>query len=215
MKRLTMLFLLAALLLTACSPAFLQEYMTAPGGILLQDDFSQPSGMWPVGSADLGATSYYQGAYRVQVNAPNADFRAVAGKKYYNVRLDVLAGKFGGPDANRIGLICRYLDAGNFYFFVMTSDGFFAVGKMLNGESMLLGSDAFEPTLAIHTGMNINNLRAECVGSTLRFYINDTLVSEVQDTAFTAGDVGFLAGTFDMPGADIVFDDFLVVKAAP
>jgi len=34
----------------------------------------------------------------------------------------------------------------------------------------------------------------------------------VNDDDFTSGDVGILAGSFDKPGSDIYFDNFVVYK---
>jgi hypothetical protein len=34
----------------------------------------------------------------------------------------------------------------------------------------------------------------------------------VQDATLNAGDVGLLAGTFDQPGVDAIFDNFVALK---
>ena len=64
----------------------------------------------------------------------------------------------------------------------------------------------------IKTGADVNNLRADCNGDTLAFYVNGFKLAEVQDSTLTHGDLGLLAGTFDQPGVDIVFDNFVVLK---
>ena len=70
-------------------------------------------------------------------------------------------------------------------------------------------------TLIEHSAVNMgnaqNHIRADCIGDTLTLYVNGQQVSTVQDAAFTSGgDVGIFAGTYDTPGADIHFDNFVV-----
>ncbi|NJN80226.1 MAG: hypothetical protein HC797_07025, partial [Anaerolineales bacterium] len=43
-------------------------------------------------------------------------------------------------------------------------------------------------------------------------YVNGFQVAQAQDSTLTSGDVGILAGTFDTPGVDIVFDNFVVLQ---
>ena len=38
------------------------------------------------------------------------------------------------------------------------------------------------------------------------------LLTEVTDTTFASGEVGLIAGTFDTPGTDVLFDDFTVYQ---
>ena len=63
---------------------------------------------------------------------------------------------------------------------------------------------------AIETGNVTNDIKVDCVGSTLTLYANGSQLISVEDTAFASGDVGLLAGTFDTPGTDIHFDNFVV-----
>ncbi|NWF64846.1 MAG: hypothetical protein HXY38_11125, partial [Chloroflexi bacterium] len=61
-------------------------------------------------------------------------------------------------------------------------------------------------------GVAINHLRADCAGNLLTFYINGFQVAQAQDATLTSGDVGVLAGTFESPGADILFDNFVALQ---
>ena len=72
--------------------------------------------------------------------------------------------------------------------------------------------DAMQPSEAIQQGGAQNTIRADCVGSTLSLYVNGQKLDEVQDTEFASGDVGLIAGSFDTPGTDIHFDNFVVTK---
>lgn len=185
------------------TPTATQEYLFA-------DDFSDPNSGWAQVEAGNRTTDYYNGAYRILVNVTNADYESTPGYQFTDVLIDVDATKIGGPDDNDFGVICRYTDSRNFYFFLISSDGFYGIAKATNGSRNLIGLDFMPASTAIHQGEATNHIRAECVGNQLRLIVNDVLLYEVQDNDHTTGDVGLIAGTFDIPGTDILFDDFFV-----
>ncbi|MEE8122137.1 MAG: hypothetical protein V3T55_11440 [Anaerolineales bacterium] len=59
-------------------------------------------------------------------------------------------------------------------------------------------------------GNTSNHLGVECVGSGLSLYANGVKLAEVVDSDFASGDVGLIAGTYDIPGTEIHFDNFVV-----
>ncbi len=216
MKRLLFLAVLFALGLSACqkslgeTSALLAE-KSPLGTILFQDDFARTDSGWDHLLVTEGVMDYYSGGYRILVNAAQTNFWATPRRNFTNARIEVETGKMAGPDENRIGLLCRYSND-SYYFFIMTSDGFYGIGIYQNGEARLLGQSALAESTSINQGLAINHLRADCVGDTLTFYINGVQVAQTQDAALSSGDVGILAGAFDQLGADILFDDFIVLQ---
>lgn len=182
--------------------------------ILFTDDFSSTSSGWDSVRDDTGMTDYDQDGYRIQVLEANTDYWAnpsLSGLGDVSITVDVK--KLAGPDDNDFAIQCRYVDTENFYAFIASSDGFYGITKVVGGSQELIGQDELLPTDAIKTGADVTNtIRADCVGSTLTFYVNGTQVASVQDTTFTSGDVGLMAGTFDTAGTDILFDNFIVRK---
>jgi hypothetical protein len=183
-----------------------------PSNVLFQDDFSDPSSGWDTVIADEGITNYADGVYRIFVNTINSDVWANPGLEFSNVRIEVDANKTGGEDNNDFGLICRYLDSENFYFLIISSDGYYGIGKVSGGEQKLIGSQSMLPSELIRQGATTNRLRADCLGSKLSLYVNDQFLTQVEDADFTSGDVGLIAGSIDSPGVDIHFDNFQVLK---
>lgn len=184
--------------------------------ILFKDDFSNTSSGWDSFNQEDGITDYKDGAYRIYVNKTDFDYWANPGLTDLpgDVRVEVDVTKTAGPDANDIGMICRSKDSDtgyNFYYFVISSDGFANIAKIENSEHSLLAelTDAAHP--AIKTGNVANRLRADCIGNTLTLYVNDQQVLTATDTTFTSGDVGLIAGTFDEVGTDVLFDNFIVI----
>lgn len=179
--------------------------------ILFQDDFSSTSSGWEDTYRDAsGMTDYDQGGFRIQVLEPNFDYWANPNRSFSDTVIEVDATKIGGPDDNDFGVICRYRDADNFYFLIIASDGFYGIGKYTSGEQSLIGSDSLYQTDKINAGNATNRIRAECSGNTLRLSVNGSLLHEVNDSDHSSGDVGLMAGTFDTPGTDILFDNFVV-----
>ncbi len=155
---------------------------------------------------------YFADAYRIQVKLPDYHLWAVIGDEYTDVRLEVDAGPLSGPMENRFGLICRYRDDRDFYFFVISADGYYGLGRVSNGMVTLLGQDMMIAHAAIRHGFASNHLRLDCVGDTLTAYVNGQPLAQGHDPDLTRGKVGLLAGTFHVAGADIVFDNFQVIQ---
>jgi hypothetical protein len=198
---------LACQLPTADQPAPEEE---TPGEILFQDDFSDPMSGWNRVSAPNGETDYADGVYRIFVNEPNSDIWARPALSFTDVSVEVDTFKVGGDRDNRFGIICRLNAPGNFYTFIISSDGYFGIGKVEDENYQLIGMEALQPTEAIEQGSAINHIRADCVGDMLTLYINGQMVGQVQEADFKTGDVGLIAGTYGTPGTDIRFDNFIV-----
>ncbi|MCA2001278.1 MAG: hypothetical protein LDL51_05390 [Chloroflexi bacterium] len=215
MKRLPVFPILFSVFLFACSAAAAvstpQDADKASGSLLFQDDFSSAATGWRRFASPEGVMDYDAAGYRVLVNALNTNFWATANRNFADVRIEADAGKLGGPDANRIGLVCRFSND-TYYFFMISSDGFYGVGIFAGGQGVLLGQSEMKASERIKTGLAVNHLRADCSGTTLAFYVNGFEVASVQDATLQAGDVGLLAGTFDQPGVDVIFDNFAVFK---
>ncbi len=182
-----------------------------PGDTLFYDDFSNPASGWKRFTSAEGTMDYDGSGYRFLVNALQANFWSMPGKSFRDVRLEVDVAKLSGPDENRIGLLCRFTE-GNYYFFMLSSDGYYTIGKYIGGNAIQLGQSEMQYSDSIHTGLAVNHLRADCIGDTFTLYVNGSEVAQAKDADLTEGDVGLLAGTFSQPGVDVIFDNFVVLQ---
>jgi hypothetical protein len=183
----------------------------ASGSLLFQDDFSQPGSGWDHVVADGGMMDYDNGVYRFLIDTPHFNYWSTPAGIYSDSRVEVDVARLEGPDSNRAGIICR-LSGEQFYFFVISSDGYYAVGRTNGLESVLLGQEQMQSSNNINTGMALNHLRADCIGDQLTVYINGFPVAKVTDGTLASGEVGLLAGTFDEGGVDIIFDQFILMQ---
>ena len=199
------------LLLSACAPSATPVVPVAsPGAVLYQEEFEDNTSGWDRVSNENGIMDYDGGGYRMLVQKPDISMWSTPEKNLGDVRSEVDVSRLSGPEENRAGLICRYQD-GNYYFFLISNDGYYGVGKFTGGQAILLGQTEMQPTDLIQKDA-VNHLRADCVGNTLTFFINNNQVLQVQDSDFASGDVGLLAGAFSQPGVDVLFDHFTVTQ---
>lgn len=200
-----------SLLLPACSSAPLPVVPAAnPGDVLYQENFEDNTTGWDRIANANGIMDYDSGSYRILVQQPDFNLWSTPEKDYRDVRVEVDVFSLNGPAENRMGLMCRYQN-GDYYFFIISNDGYYAIGKFIGGQTLLLGLTAMQPSEFIQKGA-VNHLRADCVGDTLALYVNYNQVSAVQDADFPSGDVGVLAGAFSEPGVDVLFDHFTVIQ---
>lgn len=214
-NRILLIITLLVIISLACSVTQISEifgeYPTNQGGLLFQDGFSDPSSGWDRVRTQEGMTDYEGERYRIVVNASNADYWANPGLSFTDVSVEVDAGKISGPDDNDYGLLCRYQDTKNFYFLIISSDGYYGIGKVQDGEQELLEPPQMYRSDAIYTDNQPNHIRAECNGSRLALTVNGVFVAETSDSSFHEGDIGLIVGSFDDPGVDIWFDNLVVL----
>jgi hypothetical protein len=199
------------LLLSSCSSLPNPPVSTANSGdILYQEQFENNRTGWARFSNENGIMDYDGGGYRILVQQPQLNIWSTPEKDFSDVRLEADVIKLNGPDENRMGLICRYR-GGDYYFFIISNDGYYVIGKFIGGLTLLLGQSEMQESGAIQTG-TMNHLRADCIGDKLTFYINFSEVASATDADFSTGDVGVLAGAFSEPGVDVLFDNFVVIQ---
>ncbi|MCW5873948.1 MAG: hypothetical protein KIS88_04815 [Anaerolineales bacterium] len=189
-----------------------QNNNTAASNVLFQDDFSSTSSGWDRAAYDFGETDYVDGGYHISVGADYSSVWANPGINASDVSVEVDAVKRGGVDDNEFGVICRYQDESNFYAGSVSSDGFYAVILIRNGEFGYVGSDSMQPSDLIRLGDTVNRVRMDCVGSTLTLYVNGSMLTSVTDSTLGSGDVGMYAGSFATGGIDIFFDNFVAKR---
>jgi hypothetical protein len=189
------------------------ELQRNPSRVLFQDDFSNPASGWvrkptsPQGSLDYG-----ENAYRISVIGRHSLLLSYPGLAFTDVSIHVETAKSGGPQDDVFGLVCRMKDKDNFYFLIISSDGYYGIGKVKDGLQSMIGMPALLPSEDILQGQANNYLRGDCVGDTLALHVNGILLSTVTDGEFSSGDVGLLAGTFEADQTDISFKNFSVLK---
>jgi hypothetical protein len=192
-----------------------------PAGVLFQDDFSQTTSGWDTHTGADVITNYEDGRYLIAVEEPGVSVWARPGLELTDVVLEADSQYGAGPVNNEYGLLCRYTRGGDgtnsFYFFFVSSDGYYALGKVVRDVRTVLNPDdgSFQPADAVVQGPEASNhLTATCDGTHFSLAVNGTVVGEFDDDELPRGDVGVIAGTFDEGGVRIYFDNVVVRQPA-
>jgi hypothetical protein len=211
-------FLITLLFLTSCQGfqfgGLFSPQATSPqnSGILFADDFSDPNSGWDRQRSTDGITDYEDGQYLIQVERANYDFIANPFLSLTDVHVEVEAANAGGEQDNEFGIICRFQNKMDFYAGLISSDGYYGIFKVKDGEYYLLGMDAMAKSVAIQTNSEKNLIRLDCLGQEIKLFVNGIQLDARRDGDFVKGDVGLLAGAYQKAGVKIVFDNFVVLK---
>ena len=211
MKIIFLLLSSCIFLLVSCAPSPTPAAPPPPSGsVLFEDEFEANTTGWDRFANEGGIMDYFEGGYRILVQRPGLNFWSTPEKDYGDVRIEADVLKLAGPDENRMGLMCRYQN-GNYYFFIISNDGYYAIGKFIDGQATLLGQNEMQPNTLILPN-TVNHLRADCIGNRLSFFVNFTGIGSAQDSDLSSGDIGVLAGSFSEPGVDVSFDHFVAMQ---
>jgi len=203
---------LVALLLQGNQPVEPTAVGPQPGQIVLAETFDDPNSGWDTYTDDDTWAGYVDGEYRLGVY--RSDFvtwgNPLSGQTFSNLEIEVDARQVEGPVDNNFGVLVRYqADDENFYWFQISSDGFYAVDLLLNDEWLPLVG--WEESSAINQGVGASNhLKVACFGDQFSFYVNGAYLTGVSDATFQSGNVGLAVGTFDEAGVVVHFDNVQV-----
>jgi hypothetical protein len=212
---LSLILLLMAVGLAACGAAEQEPDACDSPEMLFFDDFNgeQDCG-WALYRRGGGSAAIENSAMQVTVTQPGQLWWTNPGRAFDDVILSAEARQVSGPNDNAYGLICRYQNEENFYVFLVSGDGYYAIGKYQSGEEnvvYLTENQQFQPSDAINQGVASNELRASCIGSQLSLEVNGIPLLTVTDPTFVTGDIGVAAGILVAGTGVIEFDNVQAV----
>jgi len=178
--------------------------------LAFEDDFQQRYG-WPVEKMDSYELMYSPGGYTIKSRLKNDLIFAVRSDAYVDVRLDVDGIVTAGSNDSYYGVICRFMNGGNYYILAVGSDGWYGIGKKVLSQLQFIEEGVDTENIIYNAGVP-NQIRAECIHDKLTLYINDEKMLEVFDKEFTAGRVGLVVGNRTDEEVSILFDNFAVYQ---
>lgn len=204
----TILLLMMSWLIVACQETA-EKYEL--GDVLLEEDFSAADSWETFGEDDV-SLQVSDGAYRI-TTSDGGYIWGLNELEHSDVVIEVTTTQVSTHDNNAYGVMCRANteNNGDGYYFLISGDGYYSIA-MGEGESVNPIVRWTEHS-AVNEGTATNKLRAVCVGDYLALYVNDELVTEIEDTTFTNGYTGLAAAAFAEGDADITFDDLTIWSA--
>ncbi len=178
------------------------------------DTFRRDDGAWNTQSDEDVSRFYERGAYHLNVQSSDTLAWGPGDIEASDVYLEVDTAHVAGPLDNELGILFRYVDGDNFYFFAISSDGFYKLQKRVDGKWERIIK--WTRSDAINTGEESKNrLGLLAVESRIVLLVNDEVLSEVEEDTFDTGAVALAVGTFDEGGGEIAFDNLKVWELAP
>jgi hypothetical protein len=184
-------------------------------GTPFQDDFGDSRSGWGTDQREEFDRGYDEGEYFFELHEPNWFAWAYPGAQFDDAEVEVDARLSSGPPSSHFGVLCRYTDEDNFYYFTISADGYYAIFRRENGrdpEVITGDGEGMAFSSAIRTGEQSNHIRAICQEDELSLYVNGELLETINDRTHSQGDVGLGAGSGAEGGARIHFDDFAAAR---
>lgn len=177
---------------------------------LYMDDFSNPNSGWVEKDDAEVYSSYDNGQFVMGVNPDNYWSWNVSGNRFNNVVINVNTSVAQAAGDGDFGILCRYVDAENFYALEVSEDGYYSIWKMANGESVSLVN--WQQSALIPTDGRPFILNASCNGAQLLLGVDAQVVAEATDSSYSSGDVGLIVGTYTQTHLRMAFDNFEVLE---
>jgi hypothetical protein len=183
-----------------------------PGASILEEDFEDPESGWDVYNEGDTVALYLGGEYRLGVFVENyvtwGNPESALDLDDFEIEVD--ARQVEGPLDNNFGFLLRYQPGDEaFYWFQISSDGYYSVSRMEKDDWMELVT--WEVSDAIQQGLDATNqIKVVCVGGSYSFYVNGEHLTTFTDSALTGGSIGLAAGTYNEAGVVIHYDNLMV-----
>lgn len=174
---------------------------------ILDEDFSSGRGWYEDEGENFGFR-YVDDGYLIYVNLRQATIWSIRDVERDDIRLEISAEQVAGPMDGYYGVTCRHQDQDNYYALVISNNGTFGIGMMLDGDFEFLQEGIAPEGVIISDGDN--RVTADCIDNSLILYANNIKLLEIQDDSFQSGVYGLVAGTRQNDGLEVVFKQFTV-----
>jgi len=178
--------------------------------VLFADDFSDPDPGWWTGEDDNGEVWFQDGKIHI-INYTASDFGnwTDLDRSFTDVIIEAESTHVGGTLDDWHKLECR-VDGDDYYYGGYSSDGYIGAGREYENELTSFVEPFQSDVVKQGTGV-MNTMRLSCVGTQIRFWVNDVLVAEFTDDALTEGNVGLAINALDGDYVEITFDNVRVL----
>jgi hypothetical protein len=205
----------------------------APGDLLYAASFDAEQDDWQTYSGRLDA-SIDAGVLRLENGQINSSALSVARQYYSDFDLRARAQALSGPLDNGYGVVFHHQNSLNFYAFLVSSDGYYAVLRVVDGDQLWLSNWINTPLVNQGLGAE-NRLRVVAQGDQFRFFVNEqpvqvcipddptgestyvmdtcvegTMQDVLRDGLLTSGQIGMVALTYSEPDVIASFDDVVI-----
>jgi len=172
--------------------------------------FRIPNSGWMIRETGNNQWGYLNNHYQITVGDPNLRVISVylVNASGGTIRTSGIINQ--DQPQTSYGVVCRYKDIDNYFFFEISSDGTYQIGRRLNGEYRLLNgmqgviNSAINPT-------GYNEIFVTFFWEEMSLYVNDVLIETVYDNSLLEGYVGLSTTTGEYGGFEVSFEEFNLI----
>ena len=183
------------------------EVFEADGEVIFEDDFSNHDSGWRSSSSKNGVTRYQDGEYTILVREPMYLVFTDQDFNYDSIIIEADVRVVSPVGDGDFGFVCGYQNDENFTVLEISEDGYYSIWKYNGNEVSFLVDWAYSQEV-VTSGKQ--RLSAQCSSERLVLALNGKVLASVVDAEFVPGGVGMVAGTFDIPGIKVAFDDLII-----
>jgi hypothetical protein len=213
MKKILSLLLILFMVMLFSSCSTMEVPLPGISKAVFHDEFVQGhTGNWILESDELGSTVIVPEQLLIDLNSPNLiQYAMLTEPTFSNFVLEVEARLVNGSLNSTYGVMFRMHGPEEFYRFEITGDGMYLIERHDLHGGWYRFTDDWRDTVAINQGPGATNiLKVVANGPKIAVYVNDTLLEEVIDDSYSAGNIALDAGTFDGGGIQVSFDNLAV-----
>ena len=171
------------------------------------ENFRLDNGDWTTDSTDPNVDPYYDvGTLHLWIGAPNTLGYSLSSWEAGDFYLETDSYYVDGSFDNEFGVIFRYVDENNYYYYSISTDGYYSLNRYVDGEWDTLVEWTQSDQIMTGDG-SANWIGVFAVGDRITLLVNGTILETVYDDTFDYGTIGLAVGSFADGGDDIAFDD--------
>lgn len=203
-----------ALVSVAFDNVEVKPVLDTPTETLFYDSFNDNDEAWQFSEDEDGSVQILEKQLVMEIKKADYGYRTWPEFQLADVDMSFdITLKEGTPSNVYYGVMCRFVDNDNYYDFMLGSDGYYRLAKMVNGTYETLVDWTESTAIKQGTG-ETNRIRVVCTGSNLELYANGQLLILTQDTSLTKTGFALQAGSLsdDFTPVLITFDNVEILK---
>jgi len=176
------------------------------------DDFTT-SKFWADERGGSYRLHYATGGYQITNEVVGDIIYSTRTETYGSVRVEATAQRISGPLDSYFGVVCNFLNGGNYYLFAVGPDGWYGIVKNQSSQTIIL-KEGMDTTGTFQAGTNPVTVRGDCYNGQLALWVNGVQMLTTRDLSFTGGSAGLGVGARKTSGVSVLFDNFSVYTPA-
>jgi S1-C subfamily serine protease len=182
---------------------------TPIGQVIIEDDFSDPKSGWNDIVTEEGERKYENGEYSLRIIKPKSLVWSDQEYLYDPIIIEAdvrVVNSVGNAD---YGFVCGLVDKEHYYALEISEDGYYSIWKQDGEKTSILVDWSYSQEIA---GGGTFRLSAQCGSEQLVLGLDGIILATVSDPSFQRGGVGMLAGTLDLTGFTVAFDNLQLIN---